>query len=256
MLLPEHARPGVVKLPAPNRDQRRISGGLAGAERGYPHFVRDAYQEQLDDLGGRLAGMCGLVADALDTATRALLSADLSLAERVIAEDARIDDLRTAAENQAFALLALQSPVATDLRIVVSALHAAADIERMGDLAMHIAKAARRRHPHPVMPTEVAPYFAEMGRLGSALARKAGEVIRLRDLGQAAQLEADDDAMDELHRRLFTMLVGPQWTHGVRPAVDITLIGRFYERFADHAVTLARRVVYVVTGQVPGRMSV
>jgi phosphate transport system protein len=218
--------------------------------------MRDVYQDQLDDLGGRLADMCHLVADALDKATRALLNADLPLAEQVIADDARIDNLRTTAENQAFALLALQPPVATDLRIVVSALHAAADIERMGDLAMHIAKAARRRHPHLVMPAEVAPYFAQMGRVGSALARKAGEVIRLRDLTQAAQLEADDDAMDDLHRRLFTMLVSPAWTHGVRPAVDITLIGRFYERYADHAVTLARRVVYVVTGQLPDRLTV
>jgi len=218
--------------------------------------VRDAYQDQLDHLAGGLGDMCDLVADALDKATRTLLSGDLQLAEQVIADDARIDNLRTTAENQVFALLALQPPVATDLRIVVSALHAAADIERMGDLAMHIAKAARRRHPHLVMPAEVAPYFAQMGRVGSALARKAGEVIRLRDLTQAAQLEADDDAMDDLHRRLFTMLVSPAWTHGVRPAVDITLIGRFYERYADHAVTLARRVVYVVTGQLPDRLTV
>jgi len=106
------------------------------------------------------------------------------------------------------------------------------------------------------MPAEVVPYFVEMGRVGGALARKAGEVVRLRDLAQAAQLEADDDAMDDLHRRLFTMLVSPAWTHGVRPAVDITLIGRFYERYADHAVTVARRVVYVVTGRLPDRLTV
>jgi phosphate transport system protein len=218
--------------------------------------VRDAYQDQLDHLAGGLGDMCDLVADALDKATRTLLSGDLPLAEQVIADDARIDNLRTTTENQVFALLALQPPVATDLRIVVSALHAAADIERMGDLAMHIAKAARRRHPHLVMPAELAPYFAEMGRVGSALARKAGQTIRSQDLVQAAQLEADDDAMDDLHRQLFTMLLSPAWTHGVGPAVDITLIGRFYERYADHAVTLARRVVYVVTGRLPDRQTV
>ena len=195
--------------------------------------------------------MCNLVADALDRATRALLRADLQLAEQVIADDTRIDDLRTAAEEQAFSLLVLQSPVATDLRIVVSGLHAASDIERMGDLAAHIAEAARRRHPELVMPAEVAPYFAEMGRVGSALAHMAGEVIRTQDPVRARQIEADDDAMDDLHRHLFTVLVGPAWTHGVSPAVDITLIGRFYERYADHAVALARRVVYVVTGRMP-----
>src|SRR3954447_2738629 len=143
--------------------------------------VRDAYQDQLDRLAAGLADMCNLVADALDRATRALLRADLQLAEQVIADDTRIDDLRTAAEEQAFSLLVLQAPVATDLRIVVSGLHAAGDIERMGDLAAHIAEAARRRHSELVMPAEVAPYFAEMGRVGSALARMAGEVIRTQD---------------------------------------------------------------------------
>jgi len=197
-------------------------------ERRYPLVVRDAYQDQLDRLAAGLADMCNLVADALDRATRALLRADLQLAEQVIADDTRIDDLRTAAEEQAFSLLVLQSPVATDLRIVVSGLHAASDIERMGDLAAHIAEAARRRHPELVMPAEVAPYFAEMGRVGSALAHMAGEVIRTQDPVRARQIEADDDAMDDLHRHLFTVLVGPAWTHGVSPAVDITLIGRFY----------------------------
>jgi len=225
-------------------------------ERRYPLVVRDAYQDQLDRLAAGLADMCNLVADALDRATRALLRADLQLAEQVIADDTRIDDLRIAAEEQAFSLLVLQSPVATDLRIVVSGLHAASDIERMGDLAAHIAEAARRRHPELVMPAEVAPYFAEMGRVGSALAHMAGEVIRTQDPVRARQIEADDDAMDDLHRHLFTVLVGPAWTHGVSPAVDITLIGRFYERYADHAVTLGRRVVYVVTGRMPDPLTV
>ena len=217
--------------------------------------MRDAYQEQLDRLANGLADMCNLVAEALDNATRALLRADLQLAEQVITDDARIDDLRTAAEEQAFTLLVRQAPVATDLRIVVSGLHAAGDIERMGDLALHIAEAARRRHPDLVMPAEVAPYLAEMGRVGSALARKAGEVIRTRDLERASQIETDDDAMDDLHRHLFTMLLNPTWPHGIGPAVDITLIGRFYERYADHAVALAHRVVYVITGRMPDPIS-
>jgi phosphate transport system protein len=192
----------------------------------------------------------------MELATRALLEADLQLAEQVIAEDLRIDDLRTEAEARAFGLLALQSPVATDLRVVISAIHGAGDIERMGDLALHVAQAARRRHPQPVLPAEMAPYFAEMGRVGVALARKAAEVIRTRDVETAATLEADDDAMDDLHRHIFSVLMAPSWTHGVAPAVDITLLGRFYERYADHAVTVARRVVYVVTGRMPGTLAV
>ncbi|WP_232660768.1 phosphate signaling complex protein PhoU [Pseudonocardia sp. TRM90224] len=218
--------------------------------------MRDVYQEQLDDLAEGLAGMCVQVAAAMEKATRSLLETDLHLAEEVISEDIRIDELRASAEEKAFALLALQAPVATDLRIVVSAIHGAGDIERMGDLALHVAQAARRRHPQPVLPTEVVPYFAEMGSVGVALAKKAGEVIRSRDLAMAAQLESDDDAMDDLHRHMFSVLMDPAWTHGVGPAVDITLLARFYERYADHAVAVARRIVYVITGQMPGPLTV
>jgi phosphate transport system protein len=218
--------------------------------------VRDQYQDQLAALGDALADMCLQVATAMELATRALLEADLQLAEKVIAEDLRIDDLRADAEEKAFGLLALQSPVATDLRVVISAIHGAGDIERMGDLALHVAQAARRRHPQSVLPDEVVPYFTEMGKIATALARKAGDVIRSRDVETAATLEADDDAMDDLHRHLFSVLMGPNWSHGVGPAVDITLLGRFYERYADHAVTVSRRVVYVVTGRMPGPLTV
>ncbi len=218
--------------------------------------MRDVYQEQLDALAEALAGMCEQVATAMEKATRSLLEVDLQLAEEVISEDIRIDAVRATAEEQAFALLALQAPVATDLRIVVSAIHGAGDIERMGDLALHVAQAARRRHPQPVLPDEVAGYFAEMGRVAVALALKASEVIRTRDIAEAAQLEIDDDAMDDLHRHLFTVLMDRNWTHGVGPAVDITLLGRFYERYADHAVAVARRIVYVITGQMPGPLAV
>ncbi len=218
--------------------------------------MRDVYQEQLTGLADALADMCQQTAVAMEHATHALLKADLQLAEQVIADDAGIDELRVAAEEKAFGLLALQAPVATDLRVVISAIHGAGDIERMGDLALHVAQAARRRHPQLVLPDEVAPYFAEMGKIAVALAQKAAEVIRSRDVEMAATLEADDDAMDDLHRHLFSVLMAPRWAHGVGPAVDITLLGRFYERYADHAVTVARRVVYVVTGRMPGSLPV
>lgn len=218
--------------------------------------MRDLYQEQLDELADELASMCTQVATAMERATTALLQADLQLAEEVISGDAAIDDARAGAEEKVFALLALQAPVATDLRTVVSAIHAAGDLERMGDLALHVAQAARRRHPQPVLPKEVQPYFAEMGKVGVALAIKAGEVIRTRDLARAAELESDDDAMDDLHRHMFTVLMDRSWSHGVGPAVDITLLARFYERYADHAVAVARRTVYVVTGQMPGPLTV
>jgi phosphate transport system protein len=218
--------------------------------------MRRIYQEQLDQLAEVLAHMCMQVAEAMSHATQALLQVDLQLAEQVISDDAHIDDIRGVTQERAFALLALQAPVATDLRIVVSAIHGAGDIERMGDLALHVAQAARRRHPQPVLPTEVVPYFAEMGRVAVELAHKAADVIRTRDLACAARLERDDDAMDDLHQHMFTVLMDPRWSHGVGPAVDIALLARFYERYADHAVAVARRVVYVVTGQMPQPLTV
>lgn len=196
--------------------------------------------------------MCAHVATALEKATAALLGVNLHLAEEVISNDAIVDRSREHAERQAFALLALQAPVATDLRIVVAAIHGAGDLERMGDLALHIAQTARRRHPQPALPVDVAPYFAEMGRVGVALAIKAGEVIRTRDLARASELETDDDAMDDLHQHMFSVLMDRNWAHGIEAAVDITLLARFYERYADHAVAVARRIVYVVTGHMPG----
>ncbi|WP_026423185.1 phosphate signaling complex protein PhoU [Actinokineospora inagensis] len=217
--------------------------------------MREAYHSELGQLAEKLAGMCAMVADAMELATRALLEANLGLAEQVISGDEAIDDARSACEEQAYALLALQAPVATDLRTVLAAIHAAESLERMGDLALHVAKAARRRHPAPVLPEPVNAYFAEMGRVAVALARRAEEVIRSRDVAAARAIEDADDEMDDLHRHLFTLIMNREWEHGVAAAVDVTLLGRFYERYADHAVSVAKRVVFVVTGRMPGTVS-
>lgn len=214
--------------------------------------MREAYHVELEQLADELAGMCSMVGDAMELATRALLEVDLGLAEQVIGDDSKIDDARSACEEHAYALLALQAPVATDLRSVLAAIHAAESLERMGDLALHVAKAARRRHPQPVLPEQVRPYFAEMGRVAVALAREAEQVIVSKDVAQARALEDADDEMDDLHRHLFTVIMDREWPHGVAAAVDVTLLGRFYERFADHAVSVAKRVVFVVTGRMPG----
>jgi phosphate transport system protein len=138
------------------------------------------------------------------------------------------------------------------LRTVLAVIHAAESLERMGDLALHVAKAARRRHPNPVLPESVQPYFAEMGKVACKLAAQAEQVIRTQDVALARALDEADDEMDDLHRHLFTVLMDREWPHGVAAAVDVTLLGRFYERFADHAVSVANRVVFVVTGKMPG----
>jgi phosphate transport system protein len=213
--------------------------------------MRVAYTEQLSDLTGELAAMCGLAEVAMQRATQALLQADLALAEQVIGENDRIDDMRVQCEEKAFALLALQSPVAGDLRIVVSGIHIVADVERMGQLALHVAKIARRRHPAHVLPEDVRGYFAEMGKVAVTQAARTREVLLSRDLEEAAALETGDEPMDDLHKHLFSVMMDSDWPHGVAAAVDMTLLGRFYERYADHAVEVARRVVFLVTGKLP-----
>ncbi|MFE0025820.1 phosphate signaling complex protein PhoU [Amycolatopsis sp. NPDC059021] len=214
--------------------------------------MREAYHVELEQLADHLAGMSLQVADAMERATRALLEVDLALAEQVIGDDAKVDDARAECEEQAYALLALQAPVATDLRTVLAAIHAAESLERMGDLALHVAKAARRRHPEPVLPDAVRDDFAKMGELDVKLARRVEQIIKTKDVAAAKDLETEDDEVDDIHRHLFTVLMDRDWPHGVAAAVDVTLLGRFYERFADHAVSVARRMIFVVTGKMPG----
>jgi len=211
--------------------------------------MRTAFQEQLAILTETLSGMCGLAGLAMDRATRALLEADLSMAEQVITDHDRIVEMQTRAEEIAFVLLALQSPVAGDLRLVVGSLQNVADAERMGGLALHVAKIARRRHPNHVLPGEVRDHFAEMGRVAVELGKSAKDIVASKDPQQAADISREDDTMDELHQQLFNVLMDTEWKHGVAAAVDITLLGRFYERFSDHAVEIGRRIVFEATGE-------
>ena len=146
-------------------------------------------------------------------------------------------------------IIARQQPVASDLRALVTALRMSADLERMGDMAHHVAKITRLRHPGAAVPSELLLTIEEMGKVAKLIADKAGAVINSRDIDKALELERDDDEMDKLHRKLFTTLLDDKWSHGTETAIDITLIGRYYERFADHAVSVARRVYFLVTGK-------
>lgn len=217
--------------------------------------MRDAYHEELDSIGDGLVEMARLAGSAIGRATTALLDADLKLAESVIAADEKIDDLQRELESRAITLLARQQPVATDLRIVVTSLRMSADLERSGDLARHVAKLARLRFPESAVPSDLHSTILEMGQLAQRLMAKAAEVIVTKDVDDALQLEQDDDRMDELHRTLFQHLLDDRWSHGIETAVDVTLVGRYYERFADHAVSVAKRVVYLVTGEHPDELT-
>ena len=211
--------------------------------------MRDAYHEELDSIGDSLVEMARLVGSAMGRATTALLDADLVLAESVIAADEKVNALHHELENRAIDLLARQQPVATDLRIVVTSLRMSADLERCGDLARHVAKVARLRYPASAVPHDLHPIVLEMGQLAQRLVAKAGLVIATKDVDAALELERDDDAIDALHRELFAHLIDDRWQHGIETGVDVTLVGRYYERFADHAVSVAKRVVYLVTGE-------
>jgi phosphate transport system protein len=211
--------------------------------------MRDAFHEDLDKISDQLVEMTRLAGSAMARATTALLDADINLAESVIEADKHLDDLREDLDAMSVDLLARQQPVATDLRMVVTAMRMSADLERMGDLARHVAKVARLRFPESAVPADIRATILQMGQVAERIVAKAGQVIASKDVEAAKTLERDDDAMDDLHRQLFNRLIDGSWQHGTEAAVDITLIGRYYERFADHAVSVAHRVVYLVTGE-------
>src|SRR6185437_13942928 len=211
--------------------------------------MRDVYHEELDSIGRTLIEMTGLVGAAMGRATAAPLEADLQVAESVISADDAVDALQSELDSRALDLLARQQPVAGDLRTIITSLRMSADLERMGDLARHIAKVARLRYPEIAVPEELRPMIQEMGRIAGELAQKTAEIIDGRDVDAARELPEDDDEMDELHRALFRALLDKKTDYSVETAIDVTLIGRYYERFADHSVSVARRLIFLVTGE-------
>ena len=211
--------------------------------------MRSSYHDELDAVNEELVAVTRLVGSAMNRATQALLDGDLALAESVIENDAQIDALAASIEERCFDIIALQAPVATDLRVVIGALRIATSLERMGDLAEHVAKQARLRHPKPAVPTELRATFALMGAIAEAIVSKTGAVIATKDVALAADIAKHDAEMDRLHRELFTIVLSPSWPHGVEEAIDVTLLSRYYERYADHAVSVTRRVLTVVTGE-------
>lgn len=211
--------------------------------------MRDQFHEELEGINSSLISLGEQIKVALDSATHALLTADLTLAEKVIADDSLIDEAQHHLDAQTIDLIARQQPVARDLRALVASLRMSADLERMGDMAHHIAKLARMRYPATAVPPELLLTVQEMGRVASKITEKAIGIIESRDTDAAKSLEKDDDEMDILHRKLFAALLDDNWSHGIETAIDMTLIGRYYERFADHAVSISRRVYFLVTGQ-------
>ena len=195
--------------------------------------------------------MAEMVRQAVGDATIALLEANLKLAERVISADAELDLLRERVEEQSYELINLQSPVATDLRTLIAALKMAGELERMGDLAVHVAKVARMRIPETAVPDQLEPTIGRMASLAEVMVGKVAQIIADNDVASARELDEIDETMDKLRRKSFRELFKSDWQHGIEAAVDVALLGRYYERIADHAVSISQRIIFLVTGEQP-----
>ena len=212
-------------------------------------LIRSVFQDELDNVSQSLVDLTAMVSTSMTKATTAILSCDLKLAEEVIATDVKIDDYQHETDSRIIDIIARQQPVASDLRALVTALRMGSDLERMGDLAHHVAKVARLRHPNAAVPPELVAIIQAMGVTAVAITEKTGVVISTRNTQMALEVERDDDVMDDLHRKLIAVLIEPTWKHGIETAIDLTLLGRYYERYADHAVSISRRVYFLVTGE-------
>ena len=210
--------------------------------------MREVFQQELREVQERLVEISELVTVAITNATEAFNESNVALAETVIADDDKIDALAAELDELAIQILARQQPVARDLRIVVSALRISASLERMGDMAEHIAQLARYRFPEKVVPKSLRPTFSEMGRLDVKVARRLTELLRTEDSAIADEIRNEDDKIDELHLSVFDKVLGETWKGGAVDTVDATLASRYHERFADHAVSIAKKVQYLATG--------
>jgi len=212
-------------------------------------LIRSVFQDELDGVSQSLVDLTEMVSLSISKATTSVLTTDLKLAEEVIATDDHIDNFQHELDARIIDIIARQQPVASDLRALVTALRMSADLERMGDMSHHVAKISRLTHPEAAVPAELIPVFKAMGSAAEKITNKTGVVIATRDTELALEIERDDDEIDKLHRQLIGTLVDPSWSYGVEAAINLTLLGRYYERYADHAVSVSRRVYFLVTGK-------
>lgn len=213
--------------------------------------MRTSYHEELNSVLDRLVHMADLVEIAIRESSESLLTADLERAEAVITKDVQLDEMHEELEYQCLSLLALQAPVAGELRTIVSAIRVVFELARMGDLAAHIAKIARLRYPAHAVPERFEGNFREMADIAEEVIDVARLALADRDAKGAESLVAIDARMDDLRRDQFTEIFREGTDITIEGAVDVALLGRYFERFADHAVAVGRRVIYIITGEVP-----
>lgn len=211
--------------------------------------MRELFQQELHEVQDRLVTIAELVVKAITDAVEAFNKSDVTLAESVIVRDNKIDDAVDALDEHAIAIMARQAPVAKDLRIVVSALRISASLERMGDMAEHLAQLARYRFPEKVVPKTIRPTFKEMGSLDIGMATMLVELLKTEDVNIAHKIRDEDDKVDALHLSVFETVLSDTWSQETETTVDATLASRYLERFADHAVSIAKKMTYLSTGE-------
>jgi len=214
--------------------------------------MREVFHQSLEELQNGLVEIAELVATAMEKATTAFGTSDVTLAEEVIDADSIIDDRALALDELAIEILARQQPVARDLRIVVMSLRVSASLERMGDIAEHIAQLTRMRFPERAIPKGLKGTFTKMGALDVDVARTLADLLRTENLDLAERIRNADDDIDELHIAVFEKVLSDSWQGEAAATVDATLASRYHERFADHAVSVAKKVVYLATGDWAG----
>lgn len=211
--------------------------------------MRKVFQAELQSIGEELVEMTQLVGNAMEQAWASFTTVDTELAQEVIAADARIDFKQNQLDERAIDVLALQGPVASDLRMIVGSLRMSASLERMGDLARHIAQLTRLRFPAPVVPASVMSTFNEMARLDIAIATDLSKLLETRDPEVARRIIESNRQIDDLHASVFRIVASPDWNESAPTTADTTLTSRYLERFGDHGVSVARKVTYLVTGE-------
>jgi phosphate transport system protein len=211
-------------------------------------MMRVVFQQELKEVQDRLVGIAQGAATIIEKAGRAFLDSDVSLADEALALAEANEERALDLDELVIRVLATQSPVARDLRILVSALRMSASLERMGSLAGHIAAIARYRYPGSAIPDSLRETFAEMARIDIELAGKAVRLLRETDVDLAREIQAQDESVDQLHRKVFDIVLSPAWSENAMYTVDVTLASRYFERFADHVVDISAKVSFLQTG--------
>ena len=210
--------------------------------------MRVIFNEEMKQVADDLKSMTDYIEKAIVLAGKALLENDIEAAQQLIDNDSIIDGLEVSIIDRCVVMLAKQNPVATDLRVVVSSMRLASTFERMGDLARHIGETARRTYPNSAITNELKDTFAQMQAFTADVANRLSGILEKHDTETAKQIIENDSKLNALHNSVFALVTGDEWTGTRQQVINTVLLSRFYERFGDHAVSVARRLVYIVSG--------